>query len=137
MSEEGIKSPVNSKSGSILTALQGWIPELSTDEEVIGALEKAFDYRGDITLTLRGGVKVEGYVFDRRCDGSTLDRCLVRLIPKIGNERVIIRYSDIVRLEFSGRDMAAGRTFQSWIKKYQEKKARGEKNISIEPEALD
>jgi hypothetical protein len=59
------------------------------------------------------------------------------LIPKVGNERVIVRYSDIIRLEFSGRDMAEGRTYQAWIKKYQEKKAQGEKNISLEPEPLD
>ena len=136
-SEEGIGSPLNSKAEGILTALQGWVPELSGDNEIRDALERAFDYRGDITLTLSGGQRVEGYVFDRRCNSSNLEHCLVRLIPKDGNERVIVRYSDIVRLEFSGRDMAEGRTYQAWIKKYQEKKAQGEKNISLEPEPLD
>jgi transcriptional antiterminator Rof (Rho-off) len=136
-SEEGIGSPLNSKAEGILTALQGWVPELSGDNEIRDALERAFDYRGDITLTLSGGQRVEGYVFDRRSNSSNLEHCLVRLIPKDGNERVIVRYSDIVRLEFSGRDMAEGRTYQAWIKKYQEKKAQGEKNISLEPEPLD
>lgn len=128
---------MNSKAEGILTALQGWVPELSGDNEIRDALERAFDYRGDITLTLSGGQRVEGYVFDRRSNSSNLEHCLVRLIPKDGNERVIVRYSDIVRLEFSGRDMAEGRTYQAWIKKYQEKKAQGEKNISLEPEPLD
>jgi hypothetical protein len=128
---------VNSENGRVRPLLQGWIPELASEEEIKTALEKAFDYRGDITLTLKGGDRVEGYIFDRRCDGPALDLCFVRLLPKSGTEKVIVRYSDIARLEFSGRDMAEGRTFQIWIQKYRERKARGEKNISLEPEALD
>src|SRR5206468_1547330 len=46
--------------------LEGWIPELASGEEIRAALEKAFDFRGDITLTLKSGEKVEGYIFDRR-----------------------------------------------------------------------
>ena len=48
-----------------------------------------------------------------------------------------IAYGDIAALNFSGRDTAAGRTFEAWVKKYWEKKAAGEKNIQIEPEKLD
>ena len=46
------------------------------------ALEKAFDYRGDLTLTLKNGEKIEGYIFDRKNDGATLAECNLRLIPK-------------------------------------------------------
>jgi len=46
-------------------------------------------------------------------------------------------YSDIARLEFTGRDTAAGKSFELWVKKYYERKARDEKNISLEPEPLD
>ena len=35
--------------------LEGWIPALATEAEIREALEKAFDYRGDITITLIGG----------------------------------------------------------------------------------
>ena len=31
--------------------LEGWVPELATEDELREALEKAFDYRGDITVT--------------------------------------------------------------------------------------
>ena len=51
--------------------LEGWVPELAGEEEIRQALEKAFDYRGDITITRKDGSKVEGYVFDRR-QGKTL-----------------------------------------------------------------
>jgi hypothetical protein len=116
--------------------LEGWIPALATDAEIRSALEKAFDYRGDVTITLKDQSKIEGYIFDRR-EGSGLSECTVRLFPKDRNEKVAVRYSDIARLEFSGRDTAAGKSFETWVKKYQEKKAAGEKNIQIEPEKLD
>ena len=51
--------------------LEGWIPTLATDDEIRGALEKAFDYRGDVTITLKNGTQVEGYIFDRQ-NGPTL-----------------------------------------------------------------
>ena len=117
--------------------LEGWIPQLASEEEIRASLEKAFDYRGDITLTLKDNSKVEGYVFDRRSDGKTLADCAVRLFPKNQDQKVAIRYSDVARIEFTGKDTAAGKSFETWVKKYNEKKAAGEKNIGIEPEKLD
>ena len=116
--------------------LEGWVPELAGDAEVREALEKAFDYRGDITITRKDGSKVQGYLYDRRT-GKTLAESVVRMMPSDGGGRVNIAYSDIAALAFSGRDTAAGKTFEAWVKKYWEKKAAGEKNIQIEPEKLD
>lgn len=116
--------------------LEGWIPELATDSEVRDALEKAFDYRGDVTLTLKDGARLEGYLFDRR-PGPTLQTSLARIIPNKDKTRVSVAYSDIAALTFSGRDTAAGKTFEAWVKKYWEKKAAGERNIQIEPERLE
>jgi hypothetical protein len=117
--------------------LEGWIPPLASDEEIRSALEKAFDYRGDVTLQLKDGRRVEGYVFDRRSMGTALSQSFVRLIPKGEDGKISISYGDIARIEFSGRDTAAGKSFETWVKKYQEKKAAGEKNIRLEPEKLD
>src|ERR1700691_1452540 len=117
--------------------LEGQIPSLATDDEIRGALEKAFDYRGDVTITRKDGGIVEGYIFDRRSNGKTLAESSVRLFPKDRDEKVSVPYSDIARLEFTGRDTAAGKSFETWVKKYREKKAAGEKNIQIEPEKLD
>lgn len=115
--------------------LEGWIPALASEAEIRDALEKAFDYRGDVTLTLKDGRVVPGYVFDRR-PAATLQESQVRIIPAGERTRVSVAYSEIAALAFTGRDNAAGRTFDAWIKKYWEKKAAGEKNIQIEPEAL-
>jgi hypothetical protein len=124
--------------------LEGTIPTLATDDDIRDALEKAFDYRGDITVTRKNGSTVEGYLYDRRTM-PTLEQSVIRLIPSPAKgaaastsvERVNIAYSDIAGLQFSGRDTAAGKSFDAWVKKYWEKKAAGETNIQIAPEKLD
>jgi hypothetical protein len=123
--------------GTARKPLQGWIPSLATPDEIRSALDKAFDYRGDVTITLRNGEKVEGYIFDRMSDGPTPDQCQLRMFPRDTDQKISICYSDVARLEFTGRDTAAGKSFELWIKKYYERKARGEKNISLEPEPLE
>jgi hypothetical protein len=116
--------------------LEGWVPALASDEEVRVAFEKAFDYRGDVTLTLKDGRQVTGYIFDRRT-GTNLQDSAVRIIPSTERTKLTIPYSDIAALAFSGRDTAAGKSFDAWVKKYWEKKAAGETNIAIQPESLD
>ncbi len=116
--------------------LEGWIPELAGGEELRQALEKAFDYRGDVTITRRDGSKIEGYIFDRRT-GKSLEDSQVRLYPKDSNQKISIAYSDIAALAFSGRDTAAGKSWEAWVRKYWEKKAAGEKNIGIQAETLE
>jgi hypothetical protein len=111
--------------GFVHEDLQGKVFDADAD-----ALEKAFDYRGDVTLTLRTGETVEGYVFDRNQDG-------VRLFPKGNNAKRSIASTDILAVSFTGRDTAAGKSWEAWMKKYHEKKAAGEKDIQLTPESLD
>ncbi|HMF92586.1 MAG TPA: hypothetical protein VKL40_18225 [Candidatus Angelobacter sp.] len=116
--------------------LEGWVPEVAGNEELRQALEKAFDYRGDVTITCKDGSKIEGYIFDRRT-GKSLEDSQVRLYPKDSSQKVAIAYSDIAALAFTGRDPAAGKSWEAWVRKYWEKKAAGEKNIGIQAEALE
>ncbi|MBZ5679035.1 MAG: hypothetical protein LAO24_02900 [Acidobacteriia bacterium] len=122
--------------GTAREQLEGWIPQLATDDEIRAALEKAFDYRGDITITRKDGSKIEGYLFDRRT-AATLKDSVVRLYPKDSNEKVAISYADIAALAFTGRDTAAGKSWEAWMKKYAAKKAAGEKDLSLHPDPLD
>jgi hypothetical protein len=128
--------------GIVHENLEGWIPNTATDPEIREALEKAFDYRGDVTLTLKDGRTIEGYVFDRKIKGPLLSDCAVRLMPrpKDANDqpaKLSIAYSEIAALAFTGRDTAAGKSFAAWVQRYNEKKASGEKNIGIDAESLD
>ena len=97
--------------------LEGWVPELANENELREALEHAFDYRGDVLITKKDGGKVEGYVFDRRT-GSTLKDSHVRLVPKDGGAKMSVSYADIAALAFTGRDMAAGTSWENWVKRY-------------------
>jgi hypothetical protein len=121
--------------------LEGWIPSLASEEEIHAALEKAFDYRGDVTLTLKDGSTINGYVFDRktgdRRTGRTLVESAVRIIPSTERTKLTIPYSEIAALAFTGRDTAAGKSFDAWVRKYWEKKAAGEKEIALHPESLE
>ncbi len=116
--------------------LEGWIPSLATDAEIHAAFEKAFDYRGDVTLTLKDGRTINGYIFDRR-SGTTLANSAVRIIPATERTKLTIPYSEIAALAFTGRDTAAGKSFEAWVRKYWEKKAAGEKEIALHPESLE
>jgi hypothetical protein len=116
--------------------LQGWVPPLASEEELREALEKAFDYRGDVSITRKDGSKIEGYIFDRII-GKDLSDSFVRVLPKDTNQRVKIAYSDIAGLAFSGRDTAAGKSWEAWVKKYWEKKQEGGQSLSLQPESLD
>ena len=122
--------------GTAHEQLEGWIPQLASESEIRAALEKAFDYRGDVTITRKDGSKIEGYLFDRRT-AATLQDSIVRLYPKNSGEKISISYADIAALAFTGRDTAAGKSWEAWMKKYAEKKAAGEKNIALQPEPLD
>jgi hypothetical protein len=122
--------------GTERETLQGWIPELVSEGELRDALEKAFDYRGDVTITRKDGSKLEGYIFDR-VTGTSLSTSFVRLLPKDSNQRVKIAYADIAALAFTGRDTAAGKSWEAWVKKYWEKKSQGGENLSLQPESLE
>ncbi len=116
--------------------LQGKAFEAASEEELREALEKAFDYRGDVTITLKNGSAIEGYIFDRRT-GATLAESVVRLFPKTEPKKISVAYSDIAGLAFTGRDTAAGKSWEAWVRKYWEKKQAGETNIELKPEKLE
>jgi hypothetical protein len=115
--------------------LEGWVPQLANEEDLCAALEKGFDYRGDVTITRKDGSTLTGYVFDRR-SGASLSQSVVRLLLS-GGEKISVAYSDIAALAFSGRDTAAGKSWEAWLRKYWEKRASGEQNIGIIPESLE
>ena len=116
--------------------LEGSVPTLANDEDLKNALEKAFDYRGDVTLTLKSGEKIEAYIFNRSTGATLADSWVHYFTPSAPDKRKV-SYADIARLEFTGKDRAAGKHWEDWVKAWNEKKAVGEKNIALHPEALE
>ncbi|MGA3372761.1 MAG: hypothetical protein ABSC48_13475 [Terracidiphilus sp.] len=122
--------------------LEGWIPSLATEEDLRLALDKALDYRGDVTLTLKSGErgeapqKIEAFIFNCQT-APTLAESFVQYFTPNSPEKRKVSYAEIARLEFTGKDRAAGKHWEDWVKAYNEKKAAGEKNIALAPEALE
>ncbi|MFZ1015626.1 MAG: hypothetical protein WAN28_19935, partial [Terracidiphilus sp.] len=104
--------------------LEGWVPELANENDLREALEKAFDYRGDVTVTLKSGEKIEAYIFNR-LTGATLADSYVQYFTPSAPEKRKVGYSEIACLEFSGKDRAAGKHWEDWVKAYNEKKSAG------------
>ncbi len=130
-------------------SLEGLVATREDEAALIDALEKAFDYRGDVTVTLSptsalgalggGGLSVTGYIFDRT-RAESLKQSRVRIMvappdPRAG-QKVSIPFSQIARVEFSGKDAAHGKTFENWVKRFTEKRLKGER-AGIDAERLD
>ena len=115
------------------SSLQGKTADSSDPQSLSSAIDEAFDYRGDVTITTASGQTIQGYIFDKS-SGSTPAESYIRIIPTKGGDRVTIFYDDINILKFTGRDTAAGKSFDTWIKKYITKKQAGQAaNIPAEP----
>src|SRR6516164_3379393 len=120
--------------GAVHENLEGWVPELATEAALKDALEKAFDYRGDVTITTRSGELIEAFVFNRHTGATLADSYVQYFAPGIDG-KLKLTYDQIARLEFTGKDRAAGKHWEDWVKAYNERKAAGEKNIALHPDA--
>ena len=116
--------------------LEGWIPALATDDDLREALGKALDYRGDVTLTLKSGERIEAFIFNCHT-GATLAESWVQYYTPSAPEKRKVSYAEIARIEFSGKDRAAGKHWEDWVRAYNAKKAAGETNIGLAPESLE
>jgi Zn/Cd-binding protein ZinT len=122
--------------GAVHEELEGWVPSLASDDEVREALEKAFDYRGDVTITTKAGEKIEAYVFNRQTGKTLADSFIQYFAPNVATKQKM-SYGEVARLEFSGKDRAAGKHWEDWVKAYNERKAAGEKEIALHPDKID
>lgn len=104
---------MNESSASNQTTLQGRFFDTPDDATRRRLAQWAFEYRGDVTLHLRDGRRVEGYVFDRRLDSNPP---LIRLIETSTAQRLTIPLHDILAVAFTGKDTALGRRWEDWIR---------------------
>ena len=117
---------------------QGFHWKGDDDEALEAALDAAFGYRGNVTLFTRNGEEITCYLFNR--DAASAEP-FVEIFPVEGGQRRVL-YAQIRGIAFSGKDTAAGKSWETWLKKYNANKAadaRGEKmgSIDLVPEELD
>jgi hypothetical protein len=112
-------------------SLEGATFTFHTEADRIEAIDKAFDYRGDVTLALHNE-QIEGYIFNR--DASARPP-RIEVFIKGSNEPRIIPYADIVSIAFTGKDIADGKSWDAWVNKKESERQAEADRIKAEAEA--
>ena len=95
-------------------SLEGWDPGIVDGPDLAYVVERAFDYRGDVTLVQCDGRERVGYLFNRSADDGR--EPFVQMFERDGGAPVTIPYADIVSIRFTGRDTAAGNSYAAWLR---------------------
>ncbi len=103
-----------------MSSLEGWVPEPGESLSLDHVIELAFDYRGNTTVVKVDGTEVEGYIFNRNKD---VPEPFIQMFDVAGNGPFKIPCSEIRNIKFTGRDTAAGNSYQAWLER-KEKKAQ-------------
>jgi len=99
--------------------LQGWVPEIGEFLTLAEVIDLAFDYRGNTTVVRADGTEIEGYVFNRDREAP---EPFIQIFDAAGNGPMRIPYSEIRNIRFTGRDMAAGNSWQAWLERREREK---------------
>ena len=103
-------------SGSHPPSWEGYRLKADSADALQKAIGRACDYRGDVTIHLKTGEHVIGYVFDRQ---EEISHPYLKMFLANQSEPSTISYQAIVEIEFSGEDTAFGRCWEDWAKKWQ------------------
>jgi hypothetical protein len=112
-------------------SLEGAVFTFQSEADRVEAIDKAFDYRGDVSITLRNE-QIEGYIFNRE-PKATPPR--VEVFIKGSDQPRIIPYADITAIAFTGKDTADGKSWDAWVNKKEHERQAEADRIKAEAEA--
>lgn len=92
--------------------LEGWVP--GARDPLPEVVEAAFDYRGDVTVIRTDGTEVVGYLFNREREAR---EPFVQVFEAQGDALRTIRYAEIRTIKFTGKDPAAGKSYEAWLER--------------------
>jgi len=101
--------------------LEGFVP--AGDADIVDVIERAFDYRGDVTVVRQDGGEIVGYVFNRNRE---VREPFVQMFPATGGDAVTIPFADIRTIRFTGKDTAAGTSYAAWLRRKEAARATRE-----------
>jgi hypothetical protein len=111
--------------GGAASLLEGRVFLPVSFAELAEAVELAFDYRGDVTVSLKSGESLSGYLFNRQVNGPDSS---IEVFPSDSSDARHIRYDQIAAIAFTGKDTATGKSWENWIaKKDSERRAEVER----------
>ena len=101
---------------------EGWAPVVGGEVSLAEVIERAFDYRGDVTVVRRDLTEFVGYLFNRNAEVS---EPFVQLFDRAGDGPFTIAYAEIETIRFTGKDTAAGKSYEAWLRRKAERPAHG------------
>lgn len=94
-----------------------------TDKDFEEGMRAAVDYRGDVSVTLKDGSVVEGFLF------NFFNR-VMDLFPKNSPQKLSVSMDDVTSIVFSGKDEALGKSWEDYMKKRaQAARSHGSSNL--------
>jgi hypothetical protein len=102
-------------------SLEGWAP--GPDVALPELIDRAFDYRGNVTLVRVDGAELVGYLFNRDARAAAP---FVQMFDAGGEGPITIPYAAIRTIRFTGRDPAAGNSYAAWLDRKAAAKAQGD-----------
>jgi len=104
------------------TTPEGWMPEVGGGLSLATIIDRAFDYRGNVTVVKRDGSEMVGFLFNRNSDAP---EPFVQMFDLDGAGPVTVPYHTIRTIRFTGRDTAAGNSYAAWLRAKEAAKAAG------------
>ncbi len=106
-------------------SLEGRVFRPASAAEIAEAIDLAFDYRGDVTIELRAGESLKGYIYNRLAAGA---HPVIEMFPADNPAPRQIPYAEIVSIAFTGADTASGNSWEAWaLKKDSERRAEADR----------
>jgi hypothetical protein len=116
---------------TVPVSLEGRIFRPRSPEEVIEAVELAFDYRGDVTLELTSGESILGYLFNRQAGTDAY----IEVFPSGSQGPRRIFYGDIIAIAFTGEDTANGKSWETWVSKKESERRTESERVAADAKA--
>lgn len=113
-------------------SLEGRVFRPTSLQELSEAIEQAFDYRGDVTVELKSGSQVVGYLFNRTATG---EQPTIEIFPATGSGTLTIPFSEVAAIAFTGEDTATGKSWEAWIAKKESERRQDVDRAAAEADA--
>lgn len=79
-------------------------------------IEAAFDFRGNVTLTLKDGTTVDGFIFNRDF-APKAGQAFVDLYADTQTHPVTYPIASIQTIALTGENTASGKSWEDWVAK--------------------
>jgi hypothetical protein len=101
--------------------LEGWTPPTGPGEMPLErVIDLAFDYRGNVTIVKNDGSETVGYVCNRNRDAA---QPFLQYFDEQGDGPFTLRYAEVRTIKFTGKDMAAGQSYEAWQRRKEQEEA--------------